>query len=416
MTDTPDRPPKTATDASNRSRYRHRFGEFTATRFPYVLVALLLLAAIGAGVTYATHVSPGEQTEREVVGTWSDRGQFEHAATVQRDTEVFANGTVLDDRSTYFTRVSPELDIGYTYRNRVTEPAAARTNLSLVVRSIDENGGVFWQTSERLDRASSEALAAGDRQTVAATVNVTRVRNRIRQIETDLGASPGETSIRIVATTSVNATVGGEQVVREREDALAIVTEDGTYDVTDESAGRSTDDVTTRRTVPAEYGPLRSLGGPLLSLSALVAAAVLGWARHTGRLAVDPQRRRRRAVRRERDEFDDWITLGRLPEELADRTVVETESLVGLVDVAIDSDRRVVEDRSTGLFAVLDGEVAYTFEPPGTDLVPVDDSVAGSGGDATGTLDSESNEDPTADTDDASKSGPDAERPPSVDD
>ncbi|WP_256391316.1 DUF5305 domain-containing protein [Natronoarchaeum rubrum] len=369
-TDTPEQPSKTVDDTPGGITHRAR--EFAATQLPLVVAGLLLLAALGAGVTYAPHVSPGEQTESEVVGTWSDAGRFDHAATVQRDTEVFANGTELDDRSTYFTRASPELNVEYAYRHRATKPAAVRTNLSLVVRSTDGDD-VLWETTERLDRTSSGALAPGERQNVTATVNVSRVRDRIRRIETDLGAAAGEPSIRVVAVTDATVTVADETVDRNREDVLTITTDGGTYDVTSEG-GSWSDDVTHQRTVPAEYGPLRSLGGPALALGAIAGLVGLGWAHHTGRLGIDPQRRRRRAVRREREEFDDWITVGRLPDDLGGRTTVETESLEGLVDVAIDSDRRVVEDPSTGLFAVLDGDVAYTFDPPGTDLVPVEDS------------------------------------------
>lgn len=278
---------------------------------------------------------------------------------------------------------------------------------------------MLWETAERLDRASSDALAPGERQNVTATTNVSRVRNRVRQIETDLGAAPGETSIRIVATTDATATLAGETVDRNREDVLTISQDGGTYGVTSEG-GSWSDDVTRQRTVPAEYGPLRSLGGPALALGAIAGAVCLGWARRTGRLDVDPQRRRRRAVRRERDEFDDWITVGRLPDDLDGRTAVETESLEGLVDVAIDSDRRVVEDRSTGLFAVLDGDVAYTFEPPGTDLVPVEDTETNSAPDAIDETDpaedaAEPADQEVTEIDDVLDGDFDAEPPPSVD-
>ncbi len=383
------------------TRLLSRARAVAAERFALVLAGLLLLATLGAGVTYATHISPGERTERATVGTLTETGDFDHSATVERNTSVFEAGSELENRSTYFTRVAPELTVEYGYWHRGADAAAANTTLTLVVSASERSDAptgdttdVYWRTTERLDSASSESLAPGERQTARTTLNVTRLRDRIARIESELGASPGDTSVKVVARTRTNATVDGRTLSTDRDDVLTLSLGSGTYGVTTESDGTTETPVTSRRTVTADYGPLRSIGAPLVTVLALVGMVGLVWARRTGRLDGVEGEQRRIEFRREREAFDDWITVGRLPDELADRTIVETESLEGLVDVAIDSDKRVVEDRSTGRFAVLDGDVAYTLEPPGSDLRPVREAAASAAAEPDGPTDTD--EDPDA--------------------
>lgn len=100
------------------------------------------------------------------------------------------------------------------------------------------------------------------------------------------------------------------------------------------------------------------------------------------------------AFRRERAEFDEWITEAELPAARLDAAedVVATTSLAGLVDLAIDSDRRVLESPAGDRYVVLDGDVVYTFEAPARP--PNADPLAAGTADST----DEDGEEPTDDT------------------
>jgi len=50
--------------------------------------------------------------------------------------------------------------------------------------------------------------------------------------------------------------------------------------------------------------------------------------------------------------LDDWITVARIPEEGRDAAAIEVGTLEGLADIAIDTDRRVLEDPDRNLFVV----------------------------------------------------------------
>ncbi|MDY6780441.1 MAG: DUF5305 family protein, partial [Halobacteria archaeon] len=67
------------------------------------------------------------------------------------------------------------------------------------------------------------------------------------------------------------------------------------------------------------------------------------------------------AARRELHEarYSEWISEGSVPEE-ADASV-RMESLEDLVDVAIDSNRRVIHDADEGVYAVIDDATSYYY-------------------------------------------------------
>jgi hypothetical protein len=121
--------------------------------------------------------------------------------------------------------------------------------------------------------------------------------------------------------------------------------------------------------VPVErsYGPLWRLGGPLAIIGGLGGAAALVLADRRGELEVDEATRDRLATRQARQEYDDWITTAWVPESAIDGPVVEVESLEGLVDVAIDTDERVLESVDGSVYRVLHDGYVYEYRLPGAE-------------------------------------------------
>ena len=339
--------------------------EFVADRFGVVVATLLVLAVVGAGLTYAIHVSPGTQETTEVTDTWYDTGEFGHSAVVEEETDAFEEGTELVGRSTYFTSVAPELAVEYEYQYAGHGELAVESELLVVIRSTGEDG-TYWEFTEELDQASTESLSQGEPHTLDGSVDVSELEARIEETEADLGGSPGEIEIRVLARTDVEGTVRGQPVDQHREDSLALTPGAGTYEVEPVESGTELHERTETTTEPVEYGPLRSVGGPVLLIGSVAGLGLLAWARRAGALRPSADQRARRHYRQARREFDDWITRGRLPPEIDDRPAVRVESLAGLVDLAIDAGSRVIEDRTSGTYCVLDDGVRFEYAPPGT--------------------------------------------------
>ncbi len=334
--------------------------------FPHLMVLSLAVAGLGTYLTVDARGAPETRVESRVVSTWTATGSFDHAATVGSGTatEAFPAGTVLENRSLYFLRVAPELDGRFVYAFEDTAGGNAAVAVELVreYRSAEGSGPdatVHWRVVDPLSTVGPRTVAAGDRLVVPFAVNVTAAGERLAALDGQVGGSPGSLEVAAVATVT-ETRPGAEPTVRTYRMPVAV--QGNVYTVTTTPAvesGERTEPAVVRTTP----GPVGRLAGPALAVVGLAGAVCLVAARRTGRLAVTAPERTALARAAERAEFEDWITVGTVPAGTCDRQVVAVSSLAGLVDLAIDTDRRVVEDATTGRYLVPADPFDYVYDP-----------------------------------------------------
>jgi hypothetical protein len=332
-----------------------------------VMVVLLALALVGAYLAYPPHVEPGTEVETVEDARWSSTGQYSHEATVQQETEVFEAGTVLRNRGSYFQRVTPILNGSFFYRYEATDGGdlQANTTLLLVLRSVgDEGEQVYWRLAEPVGSTSATSLSPGDTVRASFSTNVSAMTDRLSAVDEQLGGTPGTKELVLQSQVNLSGTRNGEVVDRQRVYEMRVDSQGNVYSV--ENAGPQTDSgvLTSDEVVTATYGPARSIGGPLLAAVALLGCLGLAVGRYRDAFAVSEDERTWLAYTGQLREFDEWITSGSLPEEMLSAPRAPVDSLDGIVDVAIDSNRRVLEDRERGLCAVFVDDVLYTYEVP----------------------------------------------------
>jgi hypothetical protein len=362
--------------------------EFVVNYLTLLAVGFLLVAAAGGFLTYSAQTTPETEARTETVGTWSVQGGFDHGAVVQRETAVFAAGERLEDRSLYFSGPTPILEGQYILSHEgETEAASGTIDLQLVIEATEEQsaagGGpeetetvVYWRETEPLGEANIEDLPPGEQRRVEFELNTTALNGRIDAIEAELGASPGTTSIAVVAETDLSAEVAGQRFADARSDRLEISPGGGTYSVEADLTESESYEATRTTQVPVEPSPLTLYGGPILLLVGLLGAGATVAADRMDLFVLTDREKRRLEYARTRDDLDEWISAGTVPDE-DDRTVVELDSLRDLVNVAIDSDRRVIEQSGSPRFVVLDDDARYVFDPPAVVLDrPAGDSAA----------------------------------------
>ena len=332
--------------------------ERVADNLLVVVAALVLLAAVGGWVAYGAFVNPPTEPTERTVGSVETGGEFEYGAVVRSENPVYPVGSVLSDRDRFFRSVSPVLNGTFTHEYAADgEDVTAETTIGLRLRSAD--GDVeYWSTTRPLD----ERRVAGDAGAVAVPfeVNVTEAARTVARTDRDLGGSPGDPEVAVVAETAVTATIDGERVTATETHVLSAEPSGSTFAV-DAAAGTTSERVTESANTPREYGPLASYGGALLFVAALASLALVVGSHLTGSLRPPPDVRRSVATARERAALDEWITAGSVPPKYRDGPTVAVSSLAGLVDVGIDSNRRVIED--DGAFYVVDDGVVYAFDP-----------------------------------------------------
>ena len=359
-------------------------------RYYFAVVGVaLILVVVGGVTTYSAYTANETETRNstEVLSSWESTAEYDHQATAVSSTRTFSAGETLAGRSVYFRSVAPVLDgeFEYTYTASEGGDVTANATVELVARSVDESGTTeYWQFTETVS-SNGTGLGPGDVLSVSFARNMTEVANAVEDERQALDG-PGTTETYFRTTVSLRGTRNGQTVDKRRTYRLPVTFEDNVYRVNDTGPVRydnqTTDQVT--RSVAVPPGPLRRFGGPLALFVGIVGAIGLVVSRYTGRLDVTEDERAHLAYRRERAEFDEWITRVRAPPQAVDdaEREIETTTLAGLVDLAIDTDRRVLELDSGERYVVHDGDVRYTFEPPEAETPT--DPLAPEGGDDAG--------------------------------
>lgn len=355
-----------------------RLRRLVVDNFAVVLLAALLLIGLGTAVTYGVYAGDQTQTEIRETTLYETSPSFTHGVTVQRENEVFAVGTRLDGRSQYYTRIGPVATGNYTLGYRAESGRIdVELSTSLVVRGVaSDSGAVLWAQRRNLDTVSATGVAPGETVHIPYRVNVSDLTDRTTTITESLGGTAGEVQTFLRVRSQLDGTVAGTTVQRTIEDRLEISTTGGTFSLTPNATAVAG---TINRPVMVTNPPglLRAIGGPLALALGLLGGGglVIGW--RQGRLSVSESERELLTYRSQYDEFDEWITTGRIPEASGfdSGEAVRVSNLKGLVDVAIDTEARVIEDTATGRFVVEGPRRTYYFDPPNPEPRPNTDSV-----------------------------------------
>ncbi|MDZ7745800.1 MAG: DUF5305 domain-containing protein [Halobacteriales archaeon] len=332
----------------------------------FVLVAVLAVLALSGGwAAYTAHAAPGTTEERSEQVHWTVSGEFQHSANVTRENPVFDMGTTLTNRSTYFTSASPVLDGRYvtTYTGVDASTASIDLNATLVIRAAGENT-VYWTDRTPLDETSVDAVQSGDSASVSFSLNATQVAASQSEIQEALGQTPGSVETFVAVSTNVEGTVDGRPASRSFTHRLPLSVGGDTYTVGPAETGSESATTTETITVPNEYGPLWTVGGPLLFIGSVSGLAILGVGRDRDEFALSADERDFLAFRDERAEFDEWVVRADLPNAIHDRPRTTAESLSDIVDFAIDSDTAVIEDPDTETFYAVSDQLLVAYEPP----------------------------------------------------
>jgi hypothetical protein len=354
-------------ETSTRSGWRVlQLRSLLSNNLTAVAAALIVLALVGGLFTYNTHVDPGTEVQTVQEASWTSTGEYTHQATVTRGTAVFENGTVLRNQPGYIETIAPTLNgtFQYTYDATAGGDVRAEVTTALVLRSVAEEANFeYWREEDLLTTETVEGLQPGDTATVPFSFNVTAVRQRIAAIQEQLGTTLGTTEITVESRVQLTGERNGQQVSQQRNYAMSVTTNEGTYNVDNDAVQHSGQQL-GRETRTATYGTLRASIPPAVLVVALLACVVIGVARYRETLALSEVEQSWLSYCQDRSEFDEWISPGELSESSLPDRRVDLATLGGLVDLAIDSNRRVIEDDSRGLCAVLVEDVAYVYERP----------------------------------------------------
>ncbi|RRJ31541.1 DUF5305 family protein [Halocatena pleomorpha] len=344
--------------------------------FLVIAVALIIIAAGGAWATYSTVLSPGSHIEQRSVASWNVSGGFSHSGTVVNDSLVFDEGDVRNDRMFYITNSTPTLNgtfwfqLGGSSGNATVSTEAYIVDFAYYEKENEESRNIqrrIWQDRRPISVDVAE-LRSGETKNMSFSVDADRLRDRKRTLHQKHKSLYQVADIRtqVFVMTEVTGRVDGYPVNRTFNYTLPI---NSTMDYFVVSPTQTPDEqimIAPPTEVPNQPGTLIQAGSIAVLLASLLALFGLIYGRDDDWFDVSETKRTDIQHEKLKSEFEDWVSTGTIPE--TDRSTIEVESLEGLVDIAFDSNRRVVEDAATGVYVVRDDGVWYQYTPEWSEM------------------------------------------------
>ena len=334
-----------------------------------VLIIILILAAAGVGWwAYQINLEPSVETEQRLTEQWSESTGYSHSAPITNDSLPFAAGERASNRPLYYTQLSKELEGTYTYEYTADSGSVAvSTDTYLLIRGGRmENGNMtetYWELTEPL-AADSETVSPEETHRVDFTVNIIEVLRTIGTVEQQLDATEGIVDVRVVSVSDLSGNVESDSIETTYRSELPIVVSPSTFRVAEAETIDETHESFETVEVLAEPSPLQAYGSIIaFGLVAMLLAVVIGL-RYTGYTELTDEEEELIAIEQARERFSEWITTGEFPSEREYEQTVLVDTLEGLVDVAIDTNKRVIEDDQLGVSTVLDDTYIYIYIQP----------------------------------------------------
>jgi hypothetical protein len=242
---------------------------------------------------------------------------------------------------------------------------AVDQRVSIVYTATSTDGGVFREEKHAVTTSSGTIGADGETVDSVVSLNVTALAETLAAMREEIGDAG-----RVDAHLHVETTYAGDDYDGALEDRVELVVTPDSYRIPNLSVSEEHRTTTSElRPVPTEvFQPTIPTVGPVViphltpvfGVLSVFGVVLLGGVRY-GRTEFDADRER---VTIHRLRYGEWISGGELPPALAEHPlVVPVESLEALVDVAIDSETRVIYDSHQDCYAVMTGVAVFVFYP-----------------------------------------------------
>ncbi len=332
---------------STSVRVKHQVAVYGAVVGAVLVV--LGVASIGAGgYVYAnpsTEEIPPQETDVQEFAT-----SIEHEAEVTESTSLYEPPTTLENQPVYFLNATPNLRL-----TAIADlPDDRQVNVShdlTLYREVTFQETTFWDEEETL--AADRAVVEDGELRVETELDIPSVERRNAEINRIVeGVGSVSTGIRL-RTTYETESAGGEPYEDELITQSELEITDRAYWFASDLEATGTESETTPGSV-RQRPPDLTLVGTFGGLGLVLIGAGVGLAFWSSRIA--DVRELEEQVYRMR--YDEWISEGEFPTD-AGKQYVYINSLEDLVDIAIDTGKRVIRDPDLETYAVVDDDLVY---------------------------------------------------------
>lgn len=316
-------------------------------------VVLALVGVLAFGGAYAAYTNPPTEQVSSTVYDQRIASETTTSAVVTGDTDLYQDGATLENKPVYFYNATQNL----TFRTVTNLPEGESVNVTqrlVLQHRATRNGETFWSSQRML--VTSEQQPATEQLVTETTVDMRAVQQTVAERRSEIGAvGIFQTVVRFRVTYETSDYSGTLNAT------APIVLTDRAYWVEGSLAAEQTHEETTSREITQSPDLLRVGGLSLLGVFALGLAGVLGISSLRG---FDLDTIEAELVRSRHDE---WISRGELPTN-SERQYISIDTLEDIVDIAIDSNKRVIYDRRYEAYGVVDDDIVYYYAEGNTEF------------------------------------------------
>ena len=311
----------------------------------YIALALGLLGVFAIGLAANTYLNPPvEEFPPEETDIQEFQSSVDTKATVIQSSSLYEEGETLENAPVYLFHLTPEVELIVNSNVPPDDEVTVEHELRLSHEAAFEEAP-FWEEQQVL-LEESQTTTDGT-ATSRMSLNVSEVVVELGQIDADR-RGVGSVATDLVLETSYESSM--YQVALS--ESTTFHTDGQAYWFDSHSVSDTQSQVIERE--PQEQSPsLQSVGlFLLLGLGLVVAGVVVGvWQhRHADVSRLEQQVHHRK--------YSEWISEGTFPTEISDKHIY-VSSLEDLVDIGIDTGKRVIYDPDIEAYGVVDGDILY---------------------------------------------------------
>lgn len=319
---------------------------FVSEYGPVLAVSLAIIGVIALGGAGWIYTHPPTTTVTDNTNKQTIQSALQTSGVVTGDSALYRTGDRVENQPVYFISTTPDLTL--TVQTTVPDDQAVQVEqrIELMIRTAHD-GDTFWQKTRVLER--NQETTSNGTVTTSTELDVPQLKNQIAPVQDEIG-SAGSVDVFVGVTTSYETDQYSGTLSRETPIQLSertYVIEPVSFETTESTPETREIVVPTRDasayTIPAGIG-----------VSALFGAGVIA--------GLYRRRERWEAVEDKihQSRYADWISAGTLPPDIGEQ-YVPVESLEDLVDIGIDTNKRVIYDHERDIYAVIDGQTVYYY-------------------------------------------------------
>lgn len=327
---------------------------------------IVIVAMIFLGALYYTYLDL--QSKKTVLPVAESSLQIAHMYQIvtQENLEIWPAGTILNEgRAAYFYAAKPELlmtpqiqVIGMNEGKLVGEMVS-----KVILQAVNDKDLIYWSelvtqtapVSFELSKMTKDLSGNLIFEDKSINIQVTDAYNRLLQIAEELGFQTGIYRLMVISELHITGVANGLAIDNDVVQQMPVVLRQAIF-----MLPKSQDIATTILLTPATLQPPLSSQvmvymseNPLVLIyDGFLLVLLIGVTLKLKKSKVKASIEHRK--------FKDWITEGTI--ELKDSMIVKIHTLEGLVDLAIDLDKRVIYDSKTKKYYVMDEALVYIHD------------------------------------------------------